>query len=94
MGGNIEVIGYAERVVSVPEEVPTAQERDWSSRRWGNEAYVSGQLFSVRLSAQGVEEGRDFVAAGLPTAPAGMVSTADRSVIFGQVGSRPLWLSR
>ena len=93
-GGNIEIIGYAERAVAIAEDVPTPKERDYSSRRSGNEAYVSGQLFSVRLSAQGVEEGRDFVAAGLPTVPKGMVSTADRSVIFGTVGSRPLWLSR
>ena len=59
------------------------KERDYSSQRRGDEAYVSGQLFAVRLSAQGVEEGRDFVAAGLPIVPMGMVSTADRSVIFG-----------
>ena len=66
MGANVEIIGYAERAVAIPENVPTPKERDYSSRRWGNEAYISGQLFSVRLSAQGVEEGRDFVAAGLP----------------------------
>jgi hypothetical protein len=46
------------------------------------------------LSAQGVEERRDFVAAGLPIVPDGMVSTADRTVIFGTIGSRPLWLPR
>jgi hypothetical protein len=94
MGANVEIIGYAERAVAIPENVPTSTERDYSSRRWGNEAYISGQLFSVRLSAQGAEEGRDFVAAGLPILPMGMVSTADGSVIFGTVGSRPLWLSR
>lgn len=94
MGANVEIIGYAERAVAIPENVPTSKERDYSSRRWGNEAYISGQLFSVRLSAQGAEEGRDFVAAGLPILPMGMVSTADRSVIFGTVGSTPLWLSR
>ena len=94
MSANFEIIGYAERAVAVPEDVPTSQERDYSSRRWGNEAYISGQLFSVRLSAQGAEEERDFVAAGLPIVPMGMLSTADRSVIFGTVGSRPLWLSR
>jgi hypothetical protein len=93
-GGNIEVIGYAERAVAVAEHVPIRAERDYSSRRRGDEAYVSAQLFAVRLSVQGVEEGRDFVAAGLPTVPTGMVSTMDRSVIFGTVGSRPLWLSR
>lgn len=93
-GGTIEIIGYAERAVAIPEDVPTPKERDYSSRRWGNEAYISGQLFALRLSAQGAEEGRDFVAAGLPTVPMGMVSTADGSVIFGSVGSRPLWLNR
>jgi hypothetical protein len=93
-GGTFEIIGYAERAVAIPEDVPAPKERDFSNRRSGNEAYISGQLFSVRLSAQGVEEGRDFVAAGLPTVAKGMVSTADRSVIFGTVGSRPLWLAR
>jgi hypothetical protein len=93
-GASIEIIGYAERAVAIAEDVPAPRERDFSNRRLGNEAYISGQLFSVRLSAQGVEEGRDFVAAGLPTVAKGMVSTADRSVIFGIVGSRPLWLSR
>ena len=53
MSANFEIIGYAERAVAIPEDVPTSQERDYSSRRWGNEAYISGQLFSVRLSAQG-----------------------------------------
>ena len=93
-GGGVEIIGYAERAVAVPEDVPTPKERDYSSLRRGDEAYASGQLFAVRLSAQGVEEGRDFVAAGLPTVPTGMVLTTDRSVIFGTVGSRPLWLPR
>lgn len=93
-GSTIEVIGYAERAVAIEEDMPAPAERDYSSRRAGDEAYISGQLFAVRLSAQGVEEERDFVAAGLPTVPKGMVSTANRSVIFGTVGSRPLWLPR
>ena len=54
VGASVEIIGYAERAVAIPENVPTPKERDYSSRRWGNEAYISGQLFSVRLSAQGV----------------------------------------
>ncbi|MBY0318002.1 MAG: CHAT domain-containing protein [Reyranella sp.] len=92
--GNIEVIGYGERVVVIPGDVPIRKEHDYS-RRWSDfEAHISGQLFAVRLSAQGIEEGRDFVASGLSTRPRGMVSTADRSVIFGTVGSRPLWLPR
>lgn len=92
--GGLEVIGYSERTVAVPEDVPMPKERDYSSRRSGDEAYISGQIFAVRLSAQGGEEDRDFVASGLPTMPRGMVSTADRSLIFGTVGSRPLWLAR
>ena len=67
---------------------------DFASLRSGNEAYVSDEVFSVRLSEQGKEERTDFVAAGLPMAPMGMVSTSGRSVIHGTVGSRPLWLSR
>jgi hypothetical protein len=94
MTGGIEIVGYAERAIAIPEGVSTPRQRDHSSLRRGDEAYVSGQLFAVRLSAQGVEEGRDFVAAGLPTVPTGMVSATDHSVIFGTVGSRPLWLAR
>ena len=94
MEGKFEIVGYSERAVAVAEDVPVAKERDYSNRRWGNEVYISGRLFAVRLSAQGVEESRDFVAAGLPTVPMGMTSSAGRSVIFGTVGSRPLWLSR
>jgi hypothetical protein len=94
IGGGVEIIGYAERAVAIPEDVPTSKEHDYSSLRRGDEAYVSGQLFAVRLSAQGVEEGRDFVAAGLPIVPTGMVLTTDRNIIFGTVGSRPLWLPR
>lgn len=92
--GSFEIIGYAERIVAIAEDAPTQAARDYGSRRWGNESSISGQLFAVRLSAQGVEEGRDFVAAGLPTLPMGLLSAGNRSVIFGTVGSRPLWLSR
>jgi len=93
-GSNVEIIGYAERAVAVPEDLPTPKERDYYGQRRGDEAYTSGQLFAVRLSAQGIEEARDFVAAGLPIVPTGMVLTTDRNVIFGTVGSRPLWLPR
>ncbi len=94
IGGKVEIVGYAERAVTIAENVPAPRQRDHGTLRWGNEAYISGQLFAVRLSAQGYEESRDFVAAGLPTMPTGMVSTTDRSIIFGTVGSRPLWLPR
>ena len=65
---------------------------DFSKKRVGNEAYVSGEVFSVRLSEQGVEERRDFVGAGFPIMAMGMASTDERSAIFGTVGSRPLWM--
>lgn len=93
-GGSIEVIGYGERVVAIPGDVPMREQHD-HGRRWSSdEAFVSGQLFAVRLSARGIEEGRDFVASGLSTKPGGMVSAGDHNVIFGTVGSRPLWLPR
>jgi hypothetical protein len=92
--GSIEVIGYGERVVAIPEDVPMREQHD-HSRRWSSdEAFVSGQLFAVRLSPRGIEERRDFVASGLSTKPGGMVSAGDHNVIFGTVGSRPLWLPR
>jgi hypothetical protein len=73
--------------------VPVAKGPDFSKKRFGNEAYVSGEAFSVRLSEQGAEEGRDVVGAGFPIMAWGMASTADRSAIFGTVGSRPLWMA-
>jgi hypothetical protein len=44
------------------------------------------------LSEQGVEERRDFVAAGFPIIPMGMASTGEQGAIFGTIGSRPLWM--
>ena len=91
-GGVIEIVGYAQRSIAVQQEAPVVKMPDFSKMRLGNEAYVSGEVFSVRLSEQGVEERRDFVGAGFPVMPMGMASTAERSAIFGTVGSRPLWM--
>ncbi|MGZ3341959.1 MAG: CHAT domain-containing protein, partial [Reyranella sp.] len=90
--GALEIVGYAQRSIAIQEEAPVAKMPDFSSKRLGNEAYVSGEVFSVRLSEQGVEERRDFVGAGLPVIPMGMASAGERSAIFGTVGSRPLWM--
>ncbi len=92
--GAIEIVGYARRSVAVPEETPVVTAPDFSQKRVGNEAYVSGEAFSVRLSEQGVEERRDFVGAGFPVVPLGMASAGEQSAIFGTVGSRPLWMAR
>ena len=92
--GVIEIVGYARRSIAIQEEASAATMPDFSKKRMGNEAYVSGEVFSVRLSEQGVEERRDFVGAGFPIMPMGMASTAERSAIFGTVGSRPLWMKR
>ena len=90
--GVIEIVGYAQRSIAIQEEAPVVQMPDFGRMRLGNEAYVSGEVFSVRLSEQGVEERRDFVGAGLPIIALGMASTGERSAIFGTVGSRPLWM--
>jgi hypothetical protein len=92
IGGSIEIIGYARRSIAIREQAPIGKAPDFSTKRGGNEGYESGEVFSVRLSEQGLEERRDFVGAGLPIVAMGMVSTADRSAIFGTVGSRPLWM--
>jgi len=94
VGKAVEIVGRSQRSVAVREERSPFTMPDFASLRSGNEAYVSDEVFSVRLSEQGKEERTDFVAAGLPMAPMGMVSTSGRSVIHGTVGSRPLWLSR
>jgi CHAT domain-containing protein len=91
--GALEIVGYAQRSVAIQEEAPVVKMPDFSTKRLGNEAYISGEVFSVRLSEQGVEERRDFVGAGFPVIPMGMASTGEHSTIFGTVGSRPLWMT-
>jgi len=90
--GALEIVGYAQRSVAIQEEAPVVKMPDFSTKRLGNEAYVSGEVFSVRLSEQGVEERRDFVGAGFPVIAMGMAATGEHSAIFGTVGSRPLWM--
>ncbi len=92
--GGLEIVGYAQRSVAIEEQAPVVKMPDFSTRRLGNEATVSGEAFSVRLSEKGVEQRRDFVGAGFPVIPMGMASGGERSVIFGTVGSRPLWMRR
>ena len=92
--GAIEIVAHARRSVAIREEATAVQVPDFSTMRGGDEGYLSGEVFSVRLSAQGREERRDFVGAGLPVVPMGMVSIGERSAIFGTVGGRPLWMAR
>ena len=92
--GAIEIIGYAERSITIREEAAAVQVPDFSSMRLGIEGYLSSEVFSVRLSEQGMEQRRDFVGAGLPIVPMGIASIGERSAIFGTVGSRPLWMAR
>ncbi|HEX9525549.1 MAG TPA: CHAT domain-containing protein [Reyranella sp.] len=91
--GVIEIVGFTKRSVAVREEITRFPKLDFSRKRWGEEPYISGEIFSVRFSERGVEERRDFVAAGFPLVPLGMVSTKDRSAIFGTVTSRALWMA-
>ena len=90
----LEIVGYAQRSVAIQEAAPAVNAPDFSKKRLGNEAYVSGEAFSVRLSEQGVELRRDFVGAGFPVMPMGMATTGEHSAIFGTVGARPLWMKR
>jgi hypothetical protein len=94
IGNVVEIVGYANRSVAIREALLDQSKHDSANLRLGNEAYLSKEVFSVRLSENGREQRRDFVAAGLPVAPAGMAVSGDRSIIFGTVGLRPLWLSR
>jgi hypothetical protein len=89
-----EVVGHIKRSVAIREERTGFTMPDFSTKRLGSEGYASDEVFSVRLSKAGLEQRRDFVGAGLPIMPMGMVATHDHSVIFGSIGSRPLWLSR
>ncbi|GEP58289.1 CHAT domain-containing protein [Reyranella soli] len=94
VGDAYEIVGHIKRSVAIREERSHFTMPDFSTKRWGNEGYTSDEVFSVRLSKAGRELHRDFVGAGLPIMPMGMAATHDRSVIFGSIGSRPLWLSR
>lgn len=94
VGDSYEIVGRIKRSVAIREERSRFVMPDFSTKRGGNEGYASDEVFSVRLSKAGLEQRRDFVGAGLPIMPMGMAATHDRSVIFGSVGSRPLWLSR
>jgi hypothetical protein len=66
----------------------------YARRRLGDEAYVSGEAFAVRLTDACAEERRDFVGAGLPVVSQGLAASADHAVVFGSVGGRALWLER
>lgn len=88
----IEIVGYAERWVTIPEGASETKKTKSGNMRWSNEAYASGVTFSVRLSEQGVERRRDFIGAGVPVNPMGLASRNDRSAIFGVIGSRFLWI--
>ena len=91
--GGIQIVGYAKRSVAIREETPSLAVPDFGSKRSGDEAYISGELFSVHLSERGVEQRRDFAGAGFPIIPRGMASAKDRSAIFGSIGSRALWMA-
>ena len=91
--GGIQIVGYAKRSVGIHKEFSSIVMPDFASRRSGDEAYISGELFSVRLSERGAEERRDFVGAGFPVIPMGMTSTVERSAIFGSIASRALWMA-
>ena len=80
IGDALEIVGHAARLMGIPEG---------RTPHW-----VSEEVFSVKLSENGVERSRDFVGAGVPMVPMGMASTTEHSVIFGSVGGRPLWLAR
>jgi CHAT domain-containing protein len=90
----IEIVGFTTRSVAIREELPDQNKRDAVNVRLGTEAHLSREIFSVRLSENGREQRRDFVAAGLPIASMGMAVSGDHSVIFGTAGPRPLWLGR
>jgi hypothetical protein len=89
-----EIVGYARRSIAVEQEPRPARAPDFASRRLGDEAYASGEVFAVRLSEAGAEQHRDFVGAGLPVVPAGLAASAERTVVFGSVGGRALWLEK
>jgi hypothetical protein len=90
--GVTEIVGYTRRSIAIREQIAAVTTPDFSIKRWGDEPYISGEIFSVRLNGQGTEEGRDFLAAGFPLVPMGMVSTGDHSAIFGTITSRALWM--
>ncbi len=95
IGDAIEIVGHTNRSMGVSDHFVRPDQASPSALRRGDEEFNSGEVFSVRLSRQGIEQRRDFVGAGLPVVPMGMATAADgKNVIFGTVGSRELWMTR
>jgi hypothetical protein len=94
VAGGIEIVGYARRAIAVDPEPQSPPRPDLVRRRHGDEAYASGEAFAVRLSDSGVEQGRDFVGAGLPVIPSGMAVSPAHTIVHGSVGGRALWMER
>lgn len=92
--GQIEIVGLSRRTVALSQQTPSLRKEGYYRLEAGSEPDISDDLFSVRLSQDGLEQRRDFVGAGLPIAPMGMVTVDAHSVIFGSVGARSLWLAR
>jgi hypothetical protein len=92
--GGIEIVGYARRAIAVDLESKSLRQPDFARRRRGYESYVSGEVFAVRLSDTGIEQGRDFVGAGLPLVPSGVAASPAHTIVYGTVGGRALWMER
>ena len=103
-GADLVVYGISERAVSIRDyTVSEKKVADYTNQdyedlfkfmRLGDEAQVAKELFAVRISIGGREEARDFLGAGLPIIPAGVVEYGGKAAVYGTVGLRPLWMPR
>ena len=104
MNGNLEVYGDSKRAVTirdrtvVEKSIAEYDQRDYdklfAGSRYGDEGLVSREMFAVSLNSDGTEQRRDFLGAGLPLETAGILTSGGRSIVYGVVGLRAMWMSR
>jgi hypothetical protein len=96
---SVEVFGTSKRAVAVKDQTITQKNYDkgdyeklFGGARLGDEAQVSREMFAMRLAPDGTELKREFLGAGLPLEPSGIVDNENRLIVYGAVGLRPMWM--
>ena len=100
----LEVYGTSKRAVTIQDrtvvekDIADYDHRDYdklfASSRYGDETQISREMFAVSLSPDGTEQRRDFLGAGLPLEPAGILESGNRLIAYGAVGLRAMWMGR
>ncbi len=101
-GSILEVYGRSVRSVAVQDQSDSVTQQALSAEeefkklvrsvRVGDEQRLSREVFAVQIGSNGTEIQRDFLGAGMPLMPSGLVSSGDSIVVYGSVGLRPFWM--